>query len=202
MKKRYLYACLFAVPGFFIALIVAFIAFGSAAGVFWLFVYGDNSWPAPVEHTLPVLFILTFVILWAVSIVTGFIVGRRHERDAVLNRKHMMAAPGMTIAPVLVIVLHQLGVGNTGQLPDGLRCSEYCRERGLCGQRHAAKGFRRQDMPLLRRCRHGNIERAARSYWKIKITGLTADPPVFKCSCRVPRYSSNQERIGNLSSAY
>jgi hypothetical protein len=133
MKKRYLYACLFAVPGFFIALIVAFITFGSAAGVLWLFVYGDNSWPAAVERTIPVLFFLIFLALWAVAIVTGFAVGRRHEQDTALNRKHLLAALGMTIAPVLIIVLHQLSVGNIGPQPDGLRCSEYCREQGYAG---------------------------------------------------------------------
>jgi hypothetical protein len=34
---------MFSVPGLFASLLVSFAVFGAAAGVLWLFVYGDES---------------------------------------------------------------------------------------------------------------------------------------------------------------
>jgi len=45
MRKRYLYALLFAIPGFVAAFIVSTFLFGVAAGFLWLYVYGDGPGP-------------------------------------------------------------------------------------------------------------------------------------------------------------
>ena len=79
MKKRYLYSILYGAPGFFVALIVAFILFGVAAGFLWIFVYGDNPWPQSTEKILPTLFILIFLVLWVASITVGFKYGIKLE---------------------------------------------------------------------------------------------------------------------------
>jgi len=85
MKKRYIYSMLFAVPGFLVSLIVAFIIFGFVAGFFWLYVYGDEPWPGSAEQILTILFIVCFLALWAISLVIGFVTGKRLEAKAGLN---------------------------------------------------------------------------------------------------------------------
>ena len=75
MKKRYLYALLFGIPGFFLAGIVSLFVFGAVLGFLWLFVFGDNPWPLTPESVLSVLLVLTFLILWIGSIFAGYRVG-------------------------------------------------------------------------------------------------------------------------------
>jgi hypothetical protein len=55
MKKRYLHALLFGIPGVFIV--------GVILGVLWLFIFGDDPWPLTPETILSILLVLTFLIL-------------------------------------------------------------------------------------------------------------------------------------------
>ena len=59
MKKRYLYSLLLGLPGLFIAGVLSILAFGGLAGILWLYVFGDNPWPAYVEPLTSALFILS-----------------------------------------------------------------------------------------------------------------------------------------------
>ena len=132
MKKRYIYSLLFGAPGVFVSLIISFVVFGAAAGFVWLYVFGDNSWPASTETILPFVFILTFLVVWTAFIAVGFIIGKNLEEYGDLNKKHIVVAAGATIVPILLIILHQLGVGNgnIGPKPDNILCSEFCSEKG------------------------------------------------------------------------
>lgn len=130
MRKRYLYAFLFAVPGFFVALIIASLLFGAAAGFLWIFVFGDNSWPSATEKILPILLILSFLLLWIGSAVAGYATGKKLEFEAGLNRKHILVSVVLTVVPILFIVLHQVRVGNIGPKSDGQLCRDFCREKG------------------------------------------------------------------------
>ena len=60
MKKRLLYALLFGIPGILWSLLVAAIIFGVLSGFFWLFVYGDSTWPQAAGRVLSVAFLLVF----------------------------------------------------------------------------------------------------------------------------------------------
>lgn len=133
MQKRYLYALMFAVPGLFIALVLAFFAFGAAAGFFWLFVFGDNGWPDSYGNILPLLLIACFLGLWLASIITGFVAGKKFEAEPRLNKKHVMISVGLTIGPILFIALHQLNVGNLGPQTDGQLCRDFCLQKGYAG---------------------------------------------------------------------
>jgi len=128
MKKRYIYSMLFGVPGFLVSLIVAFIIFGFVAGFFWLYVYGDEPWPGSAEQILTILFIVCFLALWAISLVIGFVTGKRLEAKAGLNQKHILLSAAATILPMVLIMLHQ--ASNTGAKTDSSLCSEYCSKRG------------------------------------------------------------------------
>lgn len=63
MKKRYGYALLFGIPGFFLAAIFTLFLFGVVFGTLWLFVFGDDAWPASTETILSIFVIGTFLML-------------------------------------------------------------------------------------------------------------------------------------------
>lgn len=140
MKKRYLYALLFAAPGFLVALIISFVLFGAAAGILWLYVYGDSPWPASTEKTLPALFLVTLLVVWLGLVIAGFITGKKFEADPALNFKHILVSVVATIVPVILIVLRQLSVGNIGPKSASVLCNEYCSGKG-----YAASGMPPRD---------------------------------------------------------
>jgi hypothetical protein len=120
-------------PGFLISLPLAFAVTGAVAGFLWLFVFGDKPWGSSTEILLPVLFILSFLLLWITSMTLGYSTGRMLESDQALNRNHILVSSGVTLALILVIVLHQLSIGNIGQQSDGASCSDFCSQKGYSG---------------------------------------------------------------------
>ena len=133
MKKRYLYLVMAIPPGIVIASIVSTVMVGSAAGFLWLFVYGDESWPATSQTILGAIFILVFLTLLAIIIVAGFRVGRGEEQSARFNRTHIFILISATLIPLGILVLHQLSVGNLGPESNSSRCVNYCLALGYQG---------------------------------------------------------------------
>jgi hypothetical protein len=133
MKKRYLYALLFGIPGFFIAGISALVAFGAMMGVLWLFVFGDNPWPASTDAIISVLLISTFLVLWVGFIILGYVVGKRLESDPALNRNHVLLSAVLTGLFLLFLFFQQWSVGNLGPKSDSTLCSDYCLAQGYSG---------------------------------------------------------------------
>ena len=133
MKKRFAYALLFGVPGFFVALLFAFAVFGVAAGLLWVFVFGDSPWPDSAAVGLAVACVSVFLLLWIAAIVTGFVVGKKLEAQPGFSRNHIVTAAVATMLPVVLLALQQLGVGNIGPQPDSLVCSDYCQRLGHTG---------------------------------------------------------------------
>ena len=133
MKKRYLYAVLFGIPALFAAGIVSIILFGGFLGILWLYVFGDNPWPPLAEAILSVLFVLLVLILWVVSILLGYWVGKRLETDPRLNRNHVLISAGLTLLFLLLMILQQFSVGNLGPKSDSRLCSDFCATHGYSG---------------------------------------------------------------------
>ena len=133
MKKRYWYALLFGIPGLFVAGMISVLLFGAMAGILWIYIFGDNPWPAYTEPLLSVGFVLTVLTMWIVSIVLGYLVGRRLERDPGLNRNHVLLSVGLTVMFLLLIVLQQFSVGNLGPKSDTILCSDFCARHGYSG---------------------------------------------------------------------
>lgn len=133
MKKRYIYALLFGLPGLFLAGIISIVLFAAFAGLLWLYVFGDRPWPAFTETMVSILFVLTVLVLWIGSIVTGYVIGRRLETNPVLNRNHVLISAGLTIMLILFMVLYQWRIGNIGPTSDSLLCSEFCTQHGYSG---------------------------------------------------------------------
>jgi hypothetical protein len=133
MKKRYLYTLLFGLPGLFIAGAISIFVFGALTGILWLFVFGDNIWPAYIEQVLPILFVLTLLFLWAIFIALGYFIGRRLEKDPSLNKTHIFLSVGLTLAFLLLMAFHQWSVGNLGPKSDSTMCSDFCSLHGYSG---------------------------------------------------------------------
>jgi hypothetical protein len=133
MKKRYLYALLFGLPGLFLAGGAALVVFGASFGVLWLFVFGDNPWPAWMETTLSIALVLVFLTLWSGSIFAGYHIGKRLEKDSALHWTHILLSLGLTTALILFIVFQQWSVGNLGPKSDSVLCSDYCAAQGYAG---------------------------------------------------------------------
>ncbi len=81
MKKRYLYSLLFGIPGFFVSGMISLFVFGGLIGILWIYVFGDNPWPFPTETVLSILLVLVFLILWITSIIIGYVLGKKLEKD-------------------------------------------------------------------------------------------------------------------------
>jgi hypothetical protein len=133
MKKRYIYPLLFGVPGFLVSLVISSIIVGASAGFLWSYVFGDRPWPASSEKILSLLFIPIFLTLWIISLFVGFIIGKNSEEDPKLNTTHIMVSAAAVIALIVLIVLHQLSVGNIGAKSDTILYAEFCGEKGYSG---------------------------------------------------------------------
>jgi hypothetical protein len=137
LKKRYLYVLLFAVPILLASTVAAFVVFGAAAGFIWLFVAGDNAWPAVTDTVLIVLFVLAFAGSTLALGYRAYVEGKAREDDPTFSARPALVAGGVTALLVLGIASYQWRVGNIGPKPDGVVCSEFC----------ASKGFQGSSMP-------------------------------------------------------
>lgn len=126
MRKRYLYGLLFGIPALPIALLVSFLVFGAAAGFFWIYVFGDNTWPAFAGTLLTGLWVLTFLIVWLALTTFGYRFGKKQEHDPEFNRRHLALSVGLTLLPLALMALHQKSVGNIGEKSPGVLCRDYC----------------------------------------------------------------------------
>jgi hypothetical protein len=124
---------LFGIPGLFVAGIISIFLFGAFAGILWLYVFGDNPWPSYAESLISISFLLTVLFLWIASMVLGFVVGKRLERDPIVNKRHILISAGLTALFLLLILLQQWSVGSLGPKSDSLLCSEFCVQHGYSG---------------------------------------------------------------------
>lgn len=131
MRKRYLYSLLFGIPGIFAAGIVSIFTMGAFAGILWLFVFGDNPWPASAQTILATSFVLVFLMLWIGIGILGYWVGRRLEKDPELNRNHLLISAGLTVVFLLLMAVYQWRIGAVGAGSDNAVCSEFCTQHGF-----------------------------------------------------------------------
>ena len=139
MNKRILYSILFAIPGFFISILIAFFVLGAVYGFLWIYYFGDNTWMLSGEQTLPALFTIVFLIVWIIFIIIGYHTGRGYENDPVSNRKHILISAGVTITSIFFIIFHQFIVGNIGPESDSILCRNFCNQQGYAASGMPAK---------------------------------------------------------------
>lgn len=113
-----------------VSVVISFVIFGFAAGVLWIFVFGDDPWPASVNTIFPILFAVVFLTVWIACVRIGYVIGKRLEQDPILNQKHVLISAGITLLSMLFIVFQQWGVGNLGPKSEGEICSDFCSQQG------------------------------------------------------------------------
>jgi hypothetical protein len=133
MKKRYVYTLLFGIPGFFIVGIISLIIFGALFGILWIFIFGDNPWPASTETFTSILFVFIFLVLWIGSMILGYRIGRGLENDSSVDRKHVLISMSLTALFILFIIFQQWSVGNLGPKSDSTVCADFCTQKGYSG---------------------------------------------------------------------
>jgi hypothetical protein len=109
------------------------LLFGAAAGVLWIFVYGDDPWPSAAGNALTAMLVLTCVTLWAVFLSVAYVAGKRQEAHATLNARHVMASLGATALLLALVVSHQWREGNIGAQSDDVLCAVFCHGWGFAG---------------------------------------------------------------------
>lgn len=114
MKARYVSLLLFLVPGVMLAALVAMLAVAAGAGALWIFVHGDDAWPESSRFALMSFAVASFVAAMATLLVASYRFGKKREASGGLQRTHVLAALGLTVAIPLLVVLHQWQVGNIG----------------------------------------------------------------------------------------
>ncbi len=130
MKKRYIYLILFLVPSLFASLLITLALFGAAYGALWLFVYGDTAWPDWTEQVMPFLLLVIFSSIWITAIITGYFVGKKLEGAPGFDVKHLWISLGLTLLTIVIMLLHQLSIGNLGPKSDSQLCGDYCSNLG------------------------------------------------------------------------
>jgi len=130
MKKRYIYLLLFLIPGLFASVLITLALFGAAYGALWLFVYGDTAWPDWTEQVMPFLLLVIFSSTWITAIITGYFVGKKLERVSGFDVKHLWISLGFTLLTIVIMLFHQLSIGNLGPKSDSQLCGDYCSELG------------------------------------------------------------------------
>lgn len=114
MKARHAYPLLFLVPGVMLAAISAALAVASAAGVLWLFVYGDDPWPAAAGALLTGIAALFGVGVFAGVLLLAYRTGRRREHAGGVAGAHVRLAVGLSVGLTLLVLLNQWQAGNPG----------------------------------------------------------------------------------------
>jgi hypothetical protein len=133
MKRPHLYLLLFSVPALVAALLAGFMVLAGAAGVLWLFVYGDDPWPGAAEATLVALFASVSLATWAVLLRRAYRAGEEHEQVGAPPKVGRLAvvAVGWTALLLVVVGLHQWNVGNIGPKTESMLCADFCASRGF-----------------------------------------------------------------------
>lgn len=147
MRLSRLYTLVGLVLGALAGLAVAFQAFAVAAGVSWLFLFGDSPWPASAERFLLGIPLFTGLATLCAGGVLGYVVGRRAEaspRPERARRRGRGLLLGGLVLWLLVIVLalgqHQRELATRATAA----ASEAAYER-LRDARHVITGLREVD---------------------------------------------------------
>lgn len=140
MKRRYVYALIYAVPAFIVAAIVTVVVTVAIAGILWLFVYGDHPWPSFVDRYSPIFIVAVLATTWLALLSAVLAWGKRQEARASFDMKHVYFAAGATLSLVLLVLVQQRSVGNIGPQPDVIVCSDFCTARKFQASRFPQDG--------------------------------------------------------------
>ena len=124
MKKRYLYALLFIIPGFLLALPLSLNIFESLIAIYNT--YGRLP-RAYSEDELFYVLIAIFLIIWVVLVLTAYWVGSRFEGGPKLS---WMPALIMGFTVLFFAYILRYAANYAVETVNVELCSEYCQSRG------------------------------------------------------------------------
>ena len=111
MKGRFSYPLVFLLPCAMIASIAGVVSVGVGAGVAWIFIYGDDSWPDAAERVIMALSVLVAVASFAALMSVSYFYGKRRESSGGLSKWHVTAAVATAILLPAVVLLRQYRIG-------------------------------------------------------------------------------------------
>jgi cytochrome bd-type quinol oxidase subunit 2 len=114
MKARFSYPLICLPLSAMSAGVVAIVFVACAAGVMWIFVYGDNEWPAAAERTVMALSVLIFAAILALILVALYKFGKEQESRGGLTKKHALVAVIATLLLPMLILIRQWSIGAIG----------------------------------------------------------------------------------------
>jgi hypothetical protein len=114
MKARHSYPLLFLLPSAMLAAGVLVFVAAAGAGVLWIYVYGDNEWPASARSALMWLASICAASSFLALIAASYRFGKAREASGGVSRSHMRWALGLSLGLPLLALLHQWQVGNLG----------------------------------------------------------------------------------------
>lgn len=114
MKARYAYPLLILLPGAMLAFLAGVVGGAVGAGVLWVFVFGDDTWPQAANTALMGLAVAVFVVVFSTLLGLAYAYGKRQEVSGGVRRGHVVAAVLVSIGLPVLVLLHQWSVGNLG----------------------------------------------------------------------------------------
>jgi len=132
MKQRYLYSLIFGIPGVLISAFVALLAGGVTAGLFWIFIFGDNVWPFWAEWIIAAITVIAFITALSFIARIGFFVGKKREiENTPINNKHIIISVTTLVLLVFLMVIYQRGY--IFKEPPSKVCKDICVQKGYDG---------------------------------------------------------------------
>lgn len=114
MKARFSYPLVFLLPCAMLASIAAFVSIGVGAGVAWLFIHGDNSWPDAAERIIMALSVVVALTSFATLVSASYFYGKRQESLGGLSKWHATVAVVTAIVLPALVLLRQYQIGVLG----------------------------------------------------------------------------------------
>ena len=114
MKARFSYPLVFLLPCAMLASIAAVLAVGVGAGVAWLFVYGDDSWPDAAERIIMALSGVVALTSFATLLSASYFYGKRQESLGGLSRWHVAVAVAFAVFLPALVLIRQYQIGALG----------------------------------------------------------------------------------------
>jgi hypothetical protein len=99
------------------AFLSAVMAAAGGAGILWLFVFGDNSWPDAAESALIAFAVLVAALTLAILVFASYSFGKKREGLGGLAKRHLVLAIAVSAAIPALALFYEWEVGNLGPGP-------------------------------------------------------------------------------------